>query len=504
MTAPSPPPPASGGLSLHTSSSVLILVLVLIAYTVQTELASYVQHEVGYKKPYFLFYMTHSGYILLQPLHLVVLKLMGIPVKPALSSVFTVLQDKYSTTSLPYAAVSRRHREVSLSSAASWTSRTCLRELEEAVSEDWVRELGKKVAVLTVFISAPALSWYGAVPLTAMVDITAIYNSFAFWAYLLTLHYLPPASPSTNTSRSTSVLSRLNPLDALSVVLAISGVLVIAYGGGKAPKSPSEGEGGPDGASRLAGNLLALFGSISYAGYEVWYKLNVAEVVQIALPSPSSDKGAQLQTLSQPTSPTSAHFHLSSTDGEAEEGRLQDDAELEEQHESTSLLSSPSFTPLSVPESAMPSSPQSPQSELSTSPTTFFLYSTTLTSLIGLCTVLFLWIPIPLLHWIGWEAFEVPPKEVWGVIGGIIVGGVVFNGGFMIMLSMWGPVISSIANLLTLLLVAFSDYLFIPSAPPLTSFTLLGGAMIVLAFGGVIFGRGQEPSRARGRGRDRW
>lgn len=40
---------------------VLLLVVALVSYTVQTELASYVQHTLDYKKPYFLFFCTHSS-----------------------------------------------------------------------------------------------------------------------------------------------------------------------------------------------------------------------------------------------------------------------------------------------------------------------------------------------------------------------------------------------------------------------------------------------------------
>lgn len=40
---------------------VFLLVVALVSYTVQTELASYVQHTLDYKKPYFLFFCTHSS-----------------------------------------------------------------------------------------------------------------------------------------------------------------------------------------------------------------------------------------------------------------------------------------------------------------------------------------------------------------------------------------------------------------------------------------------------------
>jgi hypothetical protein len=58
------------------------------------------------------------------------------------------------------------------------------------------------------------------------------------------------------------------------------------------------------------------------------------------------------------------------------------------------------------------------------SPTLLLLYSNAITSLIGLCTLVLLWIPIPLLHWIGWEEFQVPPKEAGFAMVGIILGGI--------------------------------------------------------------------------------
>ena len=56
----------------------------------------------------------------------------------------------------------------------------------------------------------------------------------------------------------------------------------------------------------------------------------------------------------------------------------------------------------------------------------------------------------------------------------------------MVLLSIWGPVTASVANLLTLLLVSLCDALFVPTAPPMTRSTLAGGGMIVCAFAVLI------------------
>ncbi|GAA5892212.1 hypothetical protein JCM6882_003612 [Rhodosporidiobolus microsporus] len=466
-------------LNLRTTGASLLLVLVLGAYTLQTELASFVQSELGYQKPYFLFWVTHSGYILLFPLHLVALRFLGVPLAPALSDVLSILASKYAPSSALLPTSPNRRSGFHHASLDGFS----VANLKDA---PWIRELAKRVAVLTVFISAPALSWYGAVPLTNMTDITAIYNVFAFWAYLLSLYYLPPpAAPSSSSSKNPSLLSRLNPLDLLSVLLAVLGVFIIAYG----PGSGSGSAGEKEGSNRLLGNSLALFGSVAYAGYEVYYKL------VIALPSPTVDE-TPLRTLSRSTTRDESAPLTAGREG-ADDG---DDTVSE----TASLLASPTRSP---PRSASPS-PSSSSSSPSppdltpttpppqTTPTAFLLYSTTLTSLIGLCTFLFLWLPLPLLHLAGWETFEPPPRTLgmYAALAGIVGGGVVFNGGFMVLLSLWGPVIASVSNLLTLLLVALADQLFMPSPPPLTSSTLLGGLCIVGAFGGLIWGevRGHE------------
>ena len=54
---------------------------------------------------------------------------------------------------------------------------------------------------------------------------------------------------------------------------------------------------------------------------------------------------------------------------------------------------------------------------------------------------------------------------------------------------------------MTLILVALCDALFIPSAPPLTRSSLIGGALIVSAFAGLIwgeYGAGEKEEKGKG------
>jgi hypothetical protein len=76
------------------------------------------------------------------------------------------------------------------------------------------------------------------------------------------------------------------------------------------------------------------------------------------------------------------------------------------------------------------------------SPTTFLLHVNAITSAIGVATFFLLAIPIPALHFIGWEIFEIPPPGVRLAIVGIMCSGVVYNAGFMLLLSIWGPVLA--------------------------------------------------------------
>ena len=269
---------------------VLRLIRLVAAYTVQTELAQYVQQTQGYKKPYFLLYLTHSGYSLLLPLHLLVLRLLGVPIKPALSTLRAVLRHQFSAPPSQFPPTSTHSYTQSTTNLSApptrpvyssrSLSRSSLPTFQPAVArtnnsqpavvrmnsqrrllgseerrrgkKEWKWRLGRTVACLTVLIALPALTWYSAVPLTSMTDITAIYNVFAMWAYILSIKFLGE-KPTT--------------LKLSSVALAVSGVFVIAYGDSFLVR-PSKGEGILAEGSlnqRFIGNMLALLGSMTYA-----------------------------------------------------------------------------------------------------------------------------------------------------------------------------------------------------------------------------------------------
>jgi hypothetical protein len=65
-------------------------------------------------------------------------------------------------------------------------------------------------------------------------------------------------------------------------------------------------------------------------------------------------------------------------------------------------------------------------------PPPFGLHANMLTSVMGIITLLVLWIPIPFLHYLGAEPFTLPKGFTILAILGICGTGVVFNAGFMV------------------------------------------------------------------------
>lgn len=114
--------------------------------------------------------------MLLWPCHLLALKLLKIPVGESLQDLVPLLAEHFAplsktVDSLPTSSLPLRDFPFPLRERA---------HVSLVVKAPWVRNLVRKVALLTIFISFPALSWYASVPLTSMADLTAIYNVFAF------------------------------------------------------------------------------------------------------------------------------------------------------------------------------------------------------------------------------------------------------------------------------------------------------------------------------------
>ena len=250
-----------------------------------------------------------------------------------------------------------------------------------------LRYMLRMTAFVTTALTVAGGSWYVAVNMTSPSDLTAIYNCSA----LLRIRFLRP-----------SLLHEKLRLDkSFAVLVAIVGVLIVAYGdatptkhGGKSGGSVGGGEE-KEASNRVAGNLIIGVGSVLYGFYEVLYK-------RLACP----------------------------------------------------------------PEG--------------TSPGRGMIFANTFGSLIGSFTLLVLWIPLPILHITGLETFELPRGEAAWLLAISVLANATFSGSFLVLISLTSPVLSSVAALLTIFLVAIVDWAW--TGIPLSPAAIIGGLLIIAAF----------------------
>ena len=207
-----------------------------------------------------------------------------------------------------------------------------------------------------------------------VTDVTALWNTNAFFAYIFTV-------------LMTGI--KWDPRRLLAVLIATAGVLAVVYGGSTVEVDEASSSADHVQESQkapLIGDLLTLAASIMYGAYQVFYKLYAA------LPN---DPEAQIDGLYSPL----AHDPSGDAFVDVEDQTDED---------------------LTVREEII-------------DPLPFGLYPNLLTSAIGICTLLFLWIPIPVLNRMGAEIFELPKSFLtYCVIFGIALSGSVFNAGLMV------------------------------------------------------------------------
>ncbi|QIW96018.1 hypothetical protein AMS68_001536 [Peltaster fructicola] len=132
------------------------------------------------------------------------------------------------------------------------------------------------------------------------------------------------------------------------------------------------------------------------------------------------------------------------------------------------------------------------------SPGRGMIFANTFGTCIGSFTLLVLWIPLPILHLLGWEKFELPQGEAAWMMVISVLANVVFSGSFLVLISLTSPVLSSVAALLTIFLVALCDELLPPPLHnDLSTAAVLGGVLIILAFGLLSWATFKEMAEER-------
>jgi drug/metabolite transporter (DMT)-like permease len=115
-----------------------------------------------------------------------------------------------------------------------------------------------------------------------------------------------------------------------------------------------------------------------------------------------------------------------------------------------------------------------------TSPGRGMVFAMTFGSLIGTFTLTVLWIPLPILHYMGWETFALPRGEAAWLLAISVLANATFSGSFLVLISLTSPVLSSVAALLTIFLVAIVDWAWTGKA--LSPAAIAGGLLIIAAF----------------------
>ncbi|KAG9230813.1 hypothetical protein BJ875DRAFT_140119 [Amylocarpus encephaloides] len=330
--------------------------LSLVSFVIQTETAVYIQSDLGWNKAYCMLYFTHGSWSLLWPFQLLVLRL-----------------QKWK---MPWKTFWRRHVYLVRTTAQMVETQELL---ISRTQHSPVRYMLRMTAFVTCALTVAGGSWYIAVDMTSPSDLTAIYNCSAFFAYAFSVPILK---------------EKLRFDKSFAVLVAIIGVMIIAYGDSGVDNTGENGER-REATNRLAGNLIIGIGSILYGFYEVIYK-------RLACP----------------------------------------------------------------PEG--------------TSPGRGMIFANTFGSLIGCFTLFVLWIPLPILHIIGWEKFELPQGEAARLLIVSVLANATFSGSFLVLISLTSPVLSSVAALLTIFLVAIADWMFTGKA--MNAAAILGGCLIVAAF----------------------
>ncbi|KAI1003737.1 hypothetical protein K3495_g4468 [Podosphaera aphanis] len=337
--------------------------LSLITFVIQTETAVYIQHELGWNKPFCMLYFTHGSWTLLWPIQF-----------------FFSRVQKWN---MPWKTFWRRHISLLRTTAQMVETQTLSIPPTQHSPLPYIM---RTTALVTCALTIAGGSWYVAVSMTSPSDLTAIYNCSAFFAYVFSVPILK---------------EKLRWDKSIAVAVAIIGVLIVAYGdniptkhGGKSGGSVG---GGPEtpASNQVAGNLIIGAGSVLYGFYEVLYK-----------------------RLACPPEGTTASRGM--------------------------------------------------------------IFANTFGSFIGFFTLAVLWIPLPILHITGLEKFELPHGKASWLLGISVLANAIFSGSFLVLISLTSPVLSSVAALLTIFLVAIVDWLW--TGVPLSLAALIGGLFIIVAF----------------------
>ncbi|KAJ1733158.1 hypothetical protein LPJ61_001692 [Coemansia biformis] len=115
------------------------------------------------------------------------------------------------------------------------------------------------------------------------------------------------------------------------------------------------------------------------------------------------------------------------------------------------------------------------------------------TALLGLCTLVLCWVPLPILHVAGVERFHWPSRAQLALVALNALLGIAYNGCFMIALVVMSPLFASIGIMLTIPVVAVVD--MATQGRALAWNVLAGGAAILAGFCALTYAEYRDTVR---------
>ncbi|KAG7701730.1 hypothetical protein KL929_000933 [Ogataea haglerorum] len=378
---------------------VTLFVTSLIAFVTQTETTAYLYNELKFGEPILLLLITHGSWWILWPLQFT-----GIATYKTFRRYLRHKHGYQDANGKHWKGIRRafassvKTQHKNIFHSAELTVRAnqkgyekefgphSFKRFSQFFKSQAIRYIFRSTLGLSVILNTAGITWYIAMGMSTGSDVTAIYNCSAFTAYMFAI----------------PILGEMFSLIKLgSVVLAIAGVMVVAYSG----KDRDAGNY----PHRLQGDIIILIGAILYGLYEVLYKKKCCP--------PSNEVSARRQA-------TFSNFTM---------------------------------------------------------------------CLIGISTIILVIIPVAIVQLLGWHRFAFPTSGAqWLYIFLSTISNLIFSVSFLALMALTSPVFSSVASLVTILLVGIVEWLLWGISISLPQ--MLGYLLVVGGFGLLTYASWNEIS----------
>lgn len=253
----------------------------MITFVTQTELTSLLYSSYGFKEPILLLYLTHGFWWVLWPLQFI-----SIASIKSIKKYIRFKRGYESVNGKPWkgfrkafgSSVKAQHQNIFHTTELTTQANINNYELiykDPKKSFKYYSQFYSSVAfwyvfkmstLLAIILNIAGITWYVAMSYSTGSDVTAIYNCCAFTAYIFAIPILK---------------EKFSWIKANSVLIAISGVFIVAYMGVSSSDTSSASSASSPSSSlgdsgkyphRLLGNFIIFIGAILYGLYEVYYK----------------------------------------------------------------------------------------------------------------------------------------------------------------------------------------------------------------------------------------